>query len=150
MVNRFRQTSPWLVVAGLFAVALTALITGQMSLLALTYLAVTWLALVVLGWVLQRGWQRLPNRWYWRGLWAAGSFALLAGYVLASIWLSRPEVLPQRVVYDFIANRRVTEQLVDPALLKVERWKILDREREVLFLHPAASGSTALVYPLIV
>jgi hypothetical protein len=52
------------------------------------------------------------------------------------------------VGYDFIANRQVTEQLVDPALFKVEQWEILGRSQPVLFVHPAASGSTALVYPV--
>ena len=47
-----------------------------------------------------------------------------------------------------IANRGVTERLVDPALLKVEQWEILDEGRDVLFVHPAPSGSTALVYPV--
>ncbi len=148
MKNRLQQTSPWLVIAGMLSIASTALITGQMSSLTLAYMAVTWVALSLWGWSLWRGWQRLRHRWVWRWLWAAGWFALLPVYFLASIWWLHPGILPQRVTYDFIANRRVTEQLVDPALLKVERWNILDEEREVLFVHPAASGSTALVYPV--
>lgn len=150
MINRVRQTSPWLLVAGLFSLALTALITSPTSHPSLAYMAVTWVALGLWGWGLQRGWQRLRHRWYWRWLWAAGLVALLPVYLLASIWWLHPDILPRRVAYDFIANRQVTEQLVDPALLKVERWNILDQEREVLFVHPAASGSTALVYPVVV
>jgi len=148
MKNRLQQTSPWLVVAGIVTIASAALITGQMSPLTLAYLTVTWAALGLWGWSLQRGWQRLLHRWVWRWLLAAGLFALLPVYFLASIWWLHPDILPQLVTYDFIANRRVTEQLVDPALIKVERWNILDEEHEVLFEHPAASGSTALVYPL--
>jgi hypothetical protein len=56
--------------------------------------------------------------------------------------------LPQQTTYDFVANRHVAERLVDPEFLKVERWQILDEEREVLFVHPAPSGSIALVYPV--
>jgi hypothetical protein len=150
MKNHLQQTSTWLILAGLFSIALTAFITGQVSPLALAYLLVTWAALGLWGWSLQRGWHWLYHRWYWRWLWVAGVIALLPVYLLASIWRLHPDILPQRVTYDFIANRKVTEQLVDPALIKVERWNILGQEREVLFVHPAASGSTALVYPVMV
>ena len=64
------------------------------------------------------------------------------------LWALRPILLPQDVYYDLVANRGVTERLVDPALLKVEQWEILDEGRDVLFVHPAPSGSTALVYPV--
>jgi hypothetical protein len=69
-------------------------------------------------------------------------------YAFFLLWVWRPDWLPQRATYDFIANRQVTERLVDPALLKVDRWDILGQERDVLFVHPTAAGSTALVYPL--
>ena len=79
----------------------------------------------------------------------AGLIVLVAGLGLGLyLWALRPDLLPQYTYYDLIANRRVTERLVDPALLKVERWEILGQEREVLFVHPAPSGSTALVYPV--
>jgi hypothetical protein len=80
-----------------------------------------------------------------------GLVAIAAGLGLGlwfSLWALRPDLLPQRIYYDFIANSRVTERLVDLALLKVERWEILDKGREVLFVHPAPSGSVALVYPV--
>ena len=66
----------------------------------------------------------------------------------SALWALRPDLLPQHTTYDFIANRQVTERLVDPALLKVERWEILGEGRDVLFVHPAPSGSVALVYPV--
>ena len=86
-----------------------------------------------------------------RYLHLASLAGLVAGIGLCAwflLWALRPELLPQRACYDFIANRHVTERLVDPALLKVERWEVLGQEREVLFVHPAPSGSTALVYPV--
>jgi hypothetical protein len=64
------------------------------------------------------------------------------------VFVLRPDLLPQRSYYDLITNRHVTERLVDPALFKVERWDILGEEHDVLFVHPATSGSTALVYPV--
>jgi hypothetical protein len=87
---------------------------------------------------------------YWRYLRLAGLLVLTVGLGLVvwfSLWFLRPDLLAQQAYYDFVVNRRVTEQLVDQALLKVERWEILDEERDVLFIHPAASGSVALVYP---
>jgi hypothetical protein len=83
-------------------------------------------------------------------VWLAAPIALIAGLALGlvSVWLLRPDLLPQQTYYDFVANRQVTERLVDPALVKVERWEILDEEQEVLFVHPTASGSAALVYPV--
>ena len=85
-----------------------------------------------------------------RFLWLAGLAFLGAalGLGLYSLWILRPDLLPQQTTYDFVANRHVAERLVDPEFLKVERWQILDEEREVLFVHPAPSGSIALVYPV--
>lgn len=80
-------------------------------------------------------------------LYLAGFVALLVGLGVG-LWFLHPDLLPQRTYYDLVANRHVTERLVDPALLKVERWEILGEEREVLFVHPATSGSVALVYPV--
>ncbi len=77
-----------------------------------------------------------------------GLLAGLAAYAYFSLWLIRPDLLPQRSYYDLIANRQVTERLVDPALMKVERWEISGKEYDVLFVHPSSSGSTTLVYPL--
>ncbi len=84
---------------------------------------------------------------YGRYLCLAALVVLILGLGL-SVWALRPDLLPQHVYYDFVANRQVTERLVDPALLKVERWEILGEERNVLFVHPPASGSVALVYPV--
>lgn len=75
-------------------------------------------------------------------------FTCLAACGLSMVELFRPELLPQRMIYDFIANKGVTERLVDPALMKVEHWEILGKSEEVLFVHPSPSGSTALVYPM--
>jgi hypothetical protein len=80
-----------------------------------------------------------------------GMILLAAGLVLGTWFLLRalrPSLLPQYISYDFVANRDVTERLVDPALLKVEQWEILGQERDVLFVHPAPSGSVALAYPV--
>ena len=80
-----------------------------------------------------------------------GLVFLAAGLALGIwffLWSVHPALLPQEVYYDIIANRGVTMRLVDPALVKQEQWKILDEEREVLFVHPAPSGSTALVFPV--
>ncbi|MBN1887637.1 MAG: hypothetical protein JW850_06590 [Thermoflexales bacterium] len=84
----------------------------------------------------------------WTGIRLAAQVLALPLYVLFLLWIWRPDWLPQRITYDFIANRHVTERLVDPALLKTDRWDILGQERDVLFVHPTAAGSTALVYPL--
>jgi hypothetical protein len=77
--------------------------------------------------------------------------ALLLGmliYTLGSLWFLRPDLFPQQGYYNFIANRHVTERLVDPDLLKVEEWEMMGETREVLFVHPTASGNTTLVYPV--
>lgn len=89
--------------------------------------------------------------WFRRPLfWLVGLILVVVGLGLGfiSLWTVRPDLLPQHAYYDFIVNRQVTERLVDPALLKVEQWEILGEEREVLFVHPASSGSVALVYPV--
>jgi hypothetical protein len=81
----------------------------------------------------------------------SGLVFLAAGLALGIwffLWTVNPALLPQEVYYDIIANRGVTERLVDPALVKLEQWEILGEEREVLFVHPAVSGSTALVFPV--
>lgn len=81
----------------------------------------------------------------------AGFFGLVIGfacYLYFSIWLLRPDLLPQHSYYDLIANRQVTERLVDPALFKAENWDINGEKKPVLFVHPAASGRTTLVYPV--
>ncbi len=85
-----------------------------------------------------------------RFLWLVGLvvFITTLGLGFCSLWVLRPDLLPQRTIYDFVANRHVSERLVDPEFLKVERWQILDEERQVLFVHPAPSGSIALVYPV--
>jgi hypothetical protein len=41
--------------------------------------------------------------------------------------------MPRRQIYGFIANKEVTERLVDPALMKVECREILDQCYDVLF-----------------
>lgn len=79
-----------------------------------------------------------------------GLTLVLLAYLFGSVYLFRPEWFPQKGVYDFISNLSVTGRLVDPALLKVERWEIQGEERQVLFVHPSDSGSTSLVYPVMI
>lgn len=81
-------------------------------------------------------------------------FIILVAGVGIGLWFLlralRPDLLPQHTYYDLISHRQITERLVDPKLFKVELWEILDLKREVLFVHPAPSGSTTLVYPVMI
>jgi len=140
---------------GLLTVAIALLSAGLAGYLAdrderifIAFALVT--AAVLYLWVLglRRTWRAVRRHRY---LYLLGLVGLLLGlgvYAWLSLWTLRPDLLPQSTRYDFIANRRVTERLVDPALLKVEQWEIMGQEREVLFVHPASTGSTALVYPV--
>ncbi len=114
----------------------------------LAFVAVTTLALYLWLLMMRRAWRALWQRRYLNLVVLVGLLAGLGAYLWLALWALRPDLLPQRGYYDFIANRQVTERLVDPALLKVERWEIVGQEREVLFVHPTAAGSTALVYPV--
>jgi hypothetical protein len=91
---------------------------------------------------------------YQRYFYYTAGFIILMAIVgiglLISVQSLRPDLLPQHTYYDLIAHRQITERLVDPKLLKVEQWEILGLEQEVLFVHPAPSGSTALVYPVMI
>ena len=91
-----------------------------------------------------------PRRKRFLGLIGLIVLVVAMGGLWFALWAFRPDLLPQQVYYDLVANRHVTERLVDPALLKVEPWEILGEERVVLFVHPTSSGSTALVYPVMV
>ena len=96
-------------------------------------------------------WRALLGLWqrrYVHLLSLAGLLVILGAYGWFSLWALRPDLLPQRGYYDFIANRQVTERLIAPELFKVEQWEIAGVEREVLFVHPPAGGSAALVYPV--
>lgn len=127
--------------AALLALALAGWGAAREGRTALAYAALTLLVLLLLGWAAFS-----PGRA--RALRAAAAALALAAYVYFSLWQLHPALLPQRSVYDLVANRSVTERLVDPALMKVETWEIAGVERQVLFVHPAASGSTTLVYPV--
>ncbi len=132
----------------LLSLALAGWLTAQEGRGLLVFALVTAGVLYLWGLGLLHAWRSVQHR---RFLHLASLVALLAGLILylwLSAWALRPDLLPRRAYYDFIANRQVTEQLVDPALLKVERWEILGQEREVLFVHPASSGNTTLVYPV--
>ncbi|MHB8134994.1 MAG: hypothetical protein ACYDH1_12320 [Anaerolineaceae bacterium] len=72
----------------------------------------------------------------------------LAIYLAGLIYVLRPNLFPQKMSYDFIANRAVTMRLVDETLVKVENWEINGLQKEVLFVHPSTSGTTTLVYPI--
>ena len=146
------------VAAVLLSVGLAGYLAGREGRVSLAFALVT--ATVLYLWSLGLRWACLAfspgggiegGRRHRRYLHLLGLVGLLAGlglYLWFSLWALHPDLLPQRAWYDFVANRQVAERLVDPALLKVERWEILDQEREVLFVHPAPSGSTALVYPV--
>jgi hypothetical protein len=82
-----------------------------------------------------------------RLLWLLAIPVLCAGLGLL-LWRVGPSLLPQSSYYDFVANYRVTERLVGPDLFKIERWEISGDSKDVLFVHPAPGGSTALVYPV--
>jgi hypothetical protein len=146
MRSWFNPVNPWLIAAGLCSAALAVLFASQPPLLVFTCLAGAWVALGLWIWGLGLGWQRLSRHPNWRRLSATG--LVISACVLAGLGFLRTDLLPQRVWYDCIANRKVTEWLVAPSLLKVERWNILGKELDVLFVHPAPSGSTALVYPV--
>ena len=73
---------------------------------------------------------------------------VLAVYFAVMIVVLRPNLIPHKVSYDFIANREVTMRLVDESLVKVENWEINGVQKDVLFVHPSSSGTTTLVYPI--
>jgi len=148
MRHRLRGSGAWIGLALLLSSALAGWLGGQEERVSLTFTLVTAAVLYLWGLGFLRTWRGVRQRRY---LHVASLVTLLAGLILylwLCLWALRPHLLPQRIYYDFIANRQVTERLVDPALLKVERWEILGQERKVLFVHPAPSGSTALVYPV--
>jgi len=143
-----QRTGVWIGLALLLSLVLAGGLAGREGRVSLGFALVTAAVLYLWGLGLLRAWRAVRQRRY---VHLASLVSLVAGlglYVWFSLWALRPDLLPQRAYYDFIANRQVTERLVDPALLKVERWEVLGQEREVLFVHPAPSGSTALVYPV--
>jgi hypothetical protein len=95
-----------------------------------------------------RAWQRASGRLGVRMLGLFGLVVILGLYGFLSVFVLQPGWLPQQVWYDCIANRGVTERLIDPALLKVERWEIMGEEQEILFVHPSETGAATLVYPV--
>ena len=114
--------------------------------LAFALVTAAFLFLWILGF--QRTWSALRRQRYLHLISFAGLIVGAGCYLWLSLWALRPDFLPQHLYYDFVANRRVTEQLVDPTLLQVEQWDVLGQQRETLFVHPTPSGSTALVYPV--
>ena len=130
------------------SLAVALWLSGREGRISIAFVLITAAVLYLWGMELRRTWRTLRQHRY---LYLFGLVALLIGlgvYVWFSLWTLRPDLLPQSTRYDFIANRGVTERLVNPDLLKVERWEIVGEEREVLFVHPGLSGSTALVYPV--
>ena len=158
MRDYLRRTGAWIGLALLLSLALAGYLAGQDGRVFLVFALVTAIVLYLWGLGLRRACLAflpgggieggLSRRRHLHLVSLVGLVAVLGLYVWFSLWVLRPDLLPQRAYYDFVANRRVTERLVDPALLKVERWEILGQERQVLFVHPAPSGSTALVYPV--
>jgi hypothetical protein len=147
------QPKRFVVPATVLAVILAGWLAGAEGRITLAFALITTPSLYVWGWGFRRVWraaQRVPRRYRYLARLVALVILVAGGgfYSWLSAWVLRPELLPQRTDYDFIANRHVTERLVDPALLKVERWEISDQEQDVLFVHPAPSGSVALVYPV--
>jgi len=139
---------PSIVFAVALSLALAAWLAGGEGRTLLLFAFVTTIVFTLWGLALTRAWHSVRSHRYLHLLSLAGLVAGLTLYLWLSVWMLRPARLPQRTDYDFIANLEVTRRLVDPALLKVERWEILGQEQEVLFVHPAPSGSTALVYPV--
>jgi hypothetical protein len=148
-----RQSKHLMVLAVVLAATLASWLAGREGRFSLAFALITTALLYVWGWGFRWAW-RAARRVRRQGRYLVRLIALVilvAGgglYTWLSVWALRPNLLPQQTYYDFIANRRVTERLVDPVLLKVERWEILGEGRDVLFVHPAPSGSVALVYPV--
>lgn len=148
MIDRLRRAGAGPALALLLSLTLSGLLAGREGGVFSVFALLTAAVLYLWGLGLARAWRAVHGRRYLHLLSLVGLTAGLALYLWLSLWVLRPDLLPQRTYYDLIENLRVTERLVDPALLEVERWEILDQEREVLFVHPTSSGSTALVYPL--
>jgi hypothetical protein len=146
--DKHRSRRIWLAPPLLLSLALSIVLSDCAGRITIASLLVTALILCLWGWALLHAWRAVRYGRFWHTLTMVGLLAGIGGYGWLGLWLLRPDLLPPRAYYDFVANRHVTERLVDPALLKVEHWQILDRERQVLFVHPAPSGSTALVYPV--
>lgn len=144
-VERLVHSLTWALVLSLPLAAWLAQGDGRASIL---FALVTAAVCTLWGRGLTRAWRAIRSRRRLHLLSLLGLVAGLALYLWLSLWLMRPSLLPQHTDYDFIANLEVTARLVDPTLLKVERWEILGQEQQVLFAHPAPSGSTALVYPV--
>jgi len=104
---------------------------------------VFWLVLV--GLVLRSGDQKI---WVRKILTLFMLTLVLFIFLLGMVFVLRPNFFPQKLSYDFIANRAVTMRLVDETLVKVENWEINGIQKEVLFVHPSTSGTTTLVYPI--
>lgn len=118
-----------------------------------TLLQYTGVSIVVIGLIAaasSKFWQLIKEQPIWSslGLLILTVVTFLYGGLL--VWLIRPDWLPHRTWYDFIEYRHVTMRLVDPDLIKVERWDILGDSRQVLFVHPANTGTTTLVYPVMI
>ncbi len=139
---------PPIIFAVALSLALAALLAEVEGRTLLLFTLVTATVFTLWGLAFTRAWHSVRSHRYLHLLSLTGLTAALALYLWLSVWMLRPAILPQRTEYDFIANLEVTRRLVDPALLKIERWEILGREQQVLFVHPAPSGSTALVYPV--
>lgn len=111
------------------------------------------LSIVVIGLIAAAGtkfWRMIKERLIWGSLGLLMLFVATILYLGFLVWLVRPDWLPRRAWYDFIEYRHVTMGLVDPDLIKVEQWEILGDSRQVLFVHPANTGTTTLVYPVMV
>jgi len=146
-----KSSKVWSGIAVLLSLALAGWMAGQEGQIWLTFGLVTAGSLYFWGQGIRKSISTLRRRDGFRFTPITSLFCLAIGlpiYIYLSIWLLRPDLLPQRSYYDLIANRQVTERLVDPALLKIEQWEISGSEHTVLFIHPANSGSTTLVYPV--
>jgi len=90
-------------------------------------------------------WRIVQRLIFWFGV-----AAFLLGLVGYTAYQLRPEIFPQHAWYDFIEHRDVTLRLVDQSLIKVESWEIEGLTQNALFIHPAETGSTTLVYPVMI
>jgi hypothetical protein len=150
MLGMPQQGRYLIVLAAILAIAMAGWLADQDGRLSLAFVLVSAAVLYLWGWAFGWLWCATrggrPRPRYLVRLIAVAILLAAGGlYLSISLWVLRPDLLPQRAYYNSIANRHVTERLVDPELLKVERWEILGQERHVLFVHPTPSGSVALI-----
>lgn len=140
----------WVAVPFVLALGWVGWLTWPASAAMLEYGAVTLLVVGVLVFAGVKCWRLARNHWVWGGLGLVLLVGVASLYLVGLVWWLRPDWMPQKTWYDFIENRSVTMRLVDETLVKVEEWEIMGDARQVLFVHPSPSGTTTLVYPVMI